>query len=143
MSIVVLAVLGAASGCVSSAGTAMNAGLGEIFRLQFGQTATVEGRDLEIVFEAVEADSRCPKGEACVWEGDAIVRLSAKGAAGVEEKLELHTASKGPASVGYNGWSIRLVGLEPYPVTGRTIPEAAYVVTLEVTHGTSAEIAIQ
>ena len=30
------------------------------------------------------------------------------------------------------------MALEPYPVTGRTIPPASYVVTLHVVHGSTA-----
>lgn len=143
MAVVALAVLGAACGFASSAGAALSAVADENFRLQVGQSAAVEGRALEVLFEAVVTDSRCPKGEACVWEGDAIVRLSVQGVDGVEARLELHTASKGPASAGHGGWSVHLVALEPHPVTGRVIPQAAYVVTLRVVRGTTAGDAIQ
>jgi len=142
-SMAVMAVLGTATGCGSTATTLATALAGETIRLQVGQAASVESGSLMVTFEAVVGDSRCPKGENCFWEGDAVVRLSAKGAAGTSQKLQLHTSSKGPAGAVYDVWSIRLVELEPYPVTGRSIAAASYVVTLEVIRGDSSDIATQ
>jgi hypothetical protein len=104
-------------------------------RIQVGQKISVESGALEIKFEAVTTDSRCPKGETCVWEGDAIVALVVRSGDRPATRLELHTSAKGPSVAGYLDWNIRLAALEPYPVTGRAIPPADYVATLVVGHG--------
>jgi hypothetical protein len=108
---------------------------GKAFSLKVGQSSRVEAESLAIGFEAVSSDSRCPKGETCIWEGDATVRIWVQRAATAKEPRELHTASSKSAAAEYEGWSIRLVALAPYPLTGRTITQADYVVTLELTRG--------
>lgn len=56
------------SGC---AGTPpeVEASLGQEFSLSIGQSALITGQDLEIRFEKVVEDSRCPKDVTCVWAG--------------------------------------------------------------------------
>ena len=88
-----------------------------------------------MTFAAVDADSRCPKGETCFWEGSATVRLTATSKSGAKD-LILHTSPRsGPDSATHAGWTVTLASLEPYPVAGRTIEQADYVVTLRVTQG--------
>lgn len=136
-----LAMVALAGGCASQATAAATAEYS--VRIQVGQRIDVEGGALEIVFEAVTSDSRCPKGETCVWEGDANVALVVSNGERPATRLELHTSAKGPSAAGYLDWSIRLVALEPYPVTGRTIPPADYVATLLVAHGPADGLATQ
>jgi hypothetical protein len=141
--LVALTLLGSAGGCAGSTGVAMSAVPGENFRLSVGQSAVVAGPALEIGFEGVAQDSRCPKGEACIWEGDAVVRIWVQGAAGAKVEREIRTSSKGPGAADYEGWSIRLVALDPYLISGRSIAQADYVVTLQVTRGSSTTDEIQ
>lgn len=121
--------------CACAAATVGAVG-GEV-RLQAGQSTTMESPAMKLTFEGVESDSRCPKGEACIWEGDAVLLLTVTSATGAQA-FELHTSPrKGPDAVGYEGWSIRLVALEPLPITGRAIAREAYVATLRVERGTA------
>lgn len=100
--------------------------------MQAGESTTIENPALKLTLEGVDSDSRCPKAEACIWEGDAVLRLSVTGASGTQA-FELHTSRKrGPDTVHYEGWSIRLVAVEPLPITGREIAAEAYVATLRV-----------
>ena len=104
-------------------------------RLQAGQSTRVEAAALDIAFMGVTADSRCGKGETCIWEGSATVQLTVTGAAGTRE-LALHTAAmSGPRAAVYGEWTIGLVALEPLPVSGREIAPDAYVVTLSIGRG--------
>ncbi|MGH8252304.1 MAG: hypothetical protein ACREVI_16695 [Steroidobacteraceae bacterium] len=134
---VVIALLASACDCAAeSAGTSAGAAGGEV-RLQAGQSTTMESPAMKLTFEGVESDSRCPKGEACIWEGDAVLRLTVTSATAAQA-FELHTSPRqGPDAAGYDGWSIRLVALEPLPVTGRAIAREAYVATLHVERGTA------
>jgi len=54
----------------SCAGTGeVKAQLGEEFSLRIGQSAIIAGENLQIKFEEVSEDSRCPKNVTCVWAG--------------------------------------------------------------------------
>jgi hypothetical protein len=53
--------------------------LGESFQLNVGESVQIEAEALQIGFEDVSGDSRCPKGEQCIWEGDATVRVWLQG----------------------------------------------------------------
>jgi hypothetical protein len=137
-----LAMAGCAGGCASHAGAAAAAAEEESVQIRIGQRVAVEKGALEIAFEAVTTDSRCPKGETCVWEGDAVVMLAVQAAGRPVARVELHTSPRGPSAAAYEDWSLRLGALEPYPVTGRTIPPDAYVATIVVTRGGAADVAI-
>jgi hypothetical protein len=133
--VLTVAILAAAGDCGGGAHKAGPAVPQQNVQLKVGQSAPVEGTSLVIGFEAVSSDSRCPKGENCFWEGDATVQIWVRRADGTQEKRELHTASSKPRAAGYEGFSIRLVTLAPYPFNGRSISPADYVVTLALSHG--------
>jgi hypothetical protein len=115
------------------------AALGESFPLRVGESAFIEAEALRIGFGSVPADSRCPKGETCIWEGDATVRIWVERGSGEKGMLDLHTSARGGRAAGWEDWSIRLLSLDPYPISGRTIRTEDYVATLEVTRGSAAE----
>jgi len=112
--------------------------LGESFSVSVGESAQIEGEGLQIGFEDVSGDSRCPKGERCIWEGDTTVRVWLQKAPGPKETRELHTSSKEQGAVSYLGYAVKLLRLDPYPVSGKTIERGEYRATLEVTRGSSA-----
>ena len=114
--------------------------LGESFELKAGDSAQIEAEALVIGFEGVSADSRCPKGEQCIWEGDATVRVWLRKASGAKETRELHTSSKEPGTLSYQGYGVGLVRLDPHPVSGKAIAQDDYRATLEVTRGSPADL---
>jgi len=106
-------------------------------RLQVGQTAPVDGAEFQVTFDAVEGDSRCPKGAQCVWEGSATVRLSVTSAGG-KGTMTLQTSPRaGPVAATYQGWAIRVLALEPQPIEGREIAQSNYLITLRVERGSA------
>jgi hypothetical protein len=109
--------------------------LGQSFELRVGESARIEAEALQIGFEDVSADSRCPKGDQCTWEGDATVRVWLRTASETRETHELHTSSKEPVAASYRGYGISLLRLDPYPRSGRTIARGAYLATFEVILG--------
>jgi hypothetical protein len=126
-------VLAWAGGCAAGPSEPQRAALGESFTLKAGESARIEAEALEVRFEGVPADSRCPKDVDCVWEGDATVRVRLQVGSRPGERLELHTSARERTSVAYDGYEIRLLQLAPYPVSGRTIEQGDYAATLEVT----------
>jgi hypothetical protein len=57
--------------------TKVYADLGQEFFLSIGQTATIEGQALQITFEDIIEDSRCPSDVTCIWAGRAscVIKL--------------------------------------------------------------------
>jgi hypothetical protein len=114
------------------------AALGEAFRLRLGESARVESEALEVGFRDVLGDSRCPKGEQCIREGEAIVRVWLQKGDEARDTLELRTSPKEAGAAGARGFEVRLLRLDPYPVTGRTLEPGQYVATLELSRGSGA-----
>lgn len=124
-----------AASCAASSDTMIEASMENDFQLQVDQSAVVAAEHLELGFQAVTSDSRCGKGEVCIWEGDATVRVWVRRDGGAKEEHELHTGSRQPGAVAYTRYSIHLVALFPMPVTGRSISPTEYVATFRVTRG--------
>lgn len=130
--VVLLSTAGFTGGCAVPAAPTPEGSSEASVRVRHGESVAVASGALEVSFDSVASDSRCPKGETCAWEGDGIVFLSVREPGRPPVRLELHTSARGPSDAGYEVWSIRLVALEPFPVTGRTIAAAEYVATLSV-----------
>ena len=81
-------------------------------------------------FDRVASDSRCPMDAICVWAGDATVSLTVS-RDGQKVNKELHTQPNGSEAT-YSGYTIKLVGLAPYPRSDRQIQPKDYVATLSV-----------
>ena len=103
------------------------------FELGPGQSALVGSEPLKVTFETVTADSRCPPEVQCVWEGDAVARVSAATSAQAPATYELHTNSGFATQITHGAYRIRLTAVAPGPHAGVNIDPAAYVVTLVVT----------
>lgn len=137
--VLVLAATMASAACaVAGPSQPKGAALGESFELKIGESAEIEAEALLIGFEAVSADSRCPKGVQCIWEGDATVRVWLQKGSDTRETHELHTSPKGETAVSYRDYELSLLRLDPYPVSGRTIEQRDYRATFEVIRGSSA-----
>lgn len=110
--------------------------LDESFALHAGESAKVDSEKLEIRFDAVVSDSRCPKGAQCIVEGDATVRITVKKAS-AKTSYDLHTSERAAQEASHDGLAIRLIRLDPYPVEGKAIDGRDYEATLQVTRGSS------
>jgi len=113
-------------------GTAFH--LDQSFDLRSGETASLSGGDLTVVFESVPTDSRCPVNVTCVWAGDATVQLRMRSDAADDGRPELHT-NDGPKEAAYAGFRIVLQKLEPKPRDGTKLEPRDYVATLIVSRG--------
>jgi hypothetical protein len=111
--------------------------LDERFALRAGESAAVESEKLEVRFDEVVSDSRCPKGVQCIVAGDATVRITVQKSS-ARSSHELHTSERAGQEASVDGLTIRLLGLDPYPVEGKVIDRRDYVATLEITRGANA-----
>lgn len=134
----VAALLG--TGCsVAVTAPPANIELDKNFSLNVGEVGQLVGDALQVGLEGVTADSRCPKGEQCVWAGDATVRVWLRRGSGPKEVRELH-AAPGPAqSARVFDHSLTLVRLDPTAIAGRAIASTAYVATLHLSRQSTAE----
>jgi hypothetical protein len=110
-------------------GDPVEVSFGQSFALRLGRQAAIPSAKVLIRFIAVPQDSRCPKGERCITAGKARValELSVEGAAPAAIELE---TSEGSGEMDVGAFRVTLVGLEPYPVSGRQIRLEEYVATL-------------
>lgn len=86
--------------------------------------------NLEINFDDVPVDSRCPLNVYCFWAGDAEVKLNFF-QNDVKLGTSLHTTLD-PKSITIWNYNIKLVSLTPYPEAGKELKKEDYVVELLV-----------
>jgi len=116
----------------SGPGATVVANVDRDFELTVGQSAKVDGTTLTIAFNGVTEESRCPVGVQCIWAGNAAVALSLADGSGAKTEASVNTTLD-PHSARVSGYEISLVGVNPYPKQGMTIPRASYVATFHVT----------
>jgi len=109
-----------------------SASLGETATLRVGDSVTVEGESLEVSFDDVLRDSRCPPDVQCIRAGEAVVVLTVTGDGGEGHRLELEVPPGGGAASSYRDHRIRIVSLEPPASATRRIERKDYVLELVV-----------
>lgn len=107
------------------------------FELKIGQEARIKGERLKTKFISVLEDSRCPKGVQCIHAGQGRVAVQLTRGNKKAETVELSTASTGPEA-DFDGYQIKLVSLNPYPIMDRPLKPADYVLVLAVRKGQSS-----
>lgn len=84
--------------------------------LGVGETAEYAADALKVTYVRLVADSRCPTGAVCVWEGDAEVLLRIVHGRSMAFEESLHTDSRtGPGELAVGPYVLSLVAVEPYP----------------------------
>jgi hypothetical protein len=116
--------------CSSPSGPT-SAALDQAFQLTVGSSATITSENLQVGFEQVLSDSRCPHGAQCIVAGNATARVWLSKPPTGREPRELGTSAE--TSAVYGAYRIALTTLSPYPEVGATIRPSDYVVTLVVT----------
>lgn len=81
--------------------------LNEEFNLDFNKTAIVkmDGQKMEITFNKLVDESRCPPNTQCVWQGEVAVRIQVDGDS--EYIIGFHSAY--PSSIEYKDRRIKLI----------------------------------
>ena len=109
------------------------ADLGEEFSLSLGQTAAIKGQDLQITFEDVIEDSRCPSDVTCIWAGrvSCIIKI-AQDSSQYRMVLTEPGLTNQYTSVTYKEYQLAFHVI-PYPVAGKSISKGEYRLQLIVT----------
>jgi len=118
------------TGCAGHSGAPGRTPLGQSFELRAGSSAAIEG-GLQITFERVPSDSRCPMDALCIRAGEALVALTVSRDGRNADSRELR-ADGAASETTYLGFSIKLIALAPYPRSDRQILPEDYVATLAV-----------
>lgn len=115
----------ALSGCGSGFPDATRVEPGQEFVLSIRGAADVKG--LQVQFEQVLEDSRCPMNARCVWEGNARVAFRIT-QSGKSSSLVLNTSERFETRQEFGDITLRLVRLDPTPMAGEKVK--AYTVVL-------------
>jgi len=123
------------TGCHHSTISPSPVPLNEPFVLAVGAGAVVADVMLDVAFEDVVSDSRCPVEAQCVdaVAGSVTTRVSVSMPGHPRELLTLDTGSIPTSRSVYHGFQIALEGIQPAAHPNRTIPPHEYRATLEVT----------
>jgi len=108
--------------------------LNEPFEIKVGNSLVLPDGIL-ITILSVE-DSRCPADVLCVWQGEAKVSINVKRASQDLGNLTL-TSTTGQEIQSLDGYSIKLVEVQPYPYSSKVILQSDYVVTLTISEKSS------
>lgn len=111
----------------------VSAQVGESFELGFGQEASIASENIAVKFEQVVQDSRCPSDVVCIWQGQATVGVFVQVGNDEPQELALTIGADASPSAAFGQYSVKLLGLEPYPQSSvQTDPEdyvAAFVIS--------------
>jgi hypothetical protein len=100
--------------------------------LAVGQSANIQDASLQLTFQAVTGDSRCPADAVCIQGGDAVVHIEVRASfGGSVVAYDLHTGNMKP--VQHASVTIALVELTPYPFSSRPIQPNEYRATFLIT----------
>lgn len=112
----------------------------EPFELGVGESVTLKPDNVQVGFDTVISDSRCPIGVICIWEGEAQIKiqLSKQGSAPLSATLTIrgYVTAKDTCCHKYidiNGYRIKLMQLDPYPTHPVPNDYTNYRATLLVT----------
>ena len=131
MRLVVTLLALALSACTGDTATSPGGPVDRRFVLAPGEVAIVPEAGINLRFDRVAGDSRCPGDAVCVQAGDAIVRIIVQSPGEAAATYELHTGDMTPAR--HRDLSIALETLTPYPFSSRLIAPGDYRAALRIT----------
>lgn len=99
--------------------------------IPFGKQRILRKDNLRVKFLDVVEDSRCPKGANCIWAGSVTVKLQVMLSGKPPKIIELSTLD-GRETVEYEGFSVTLIRVLPYPQANEAFHESLYRVELEI-----------
>jgi hypothetical protein len=128
-SLIVAAALTASFSLAGAQPSDVAAEVGKPFTLKVGQNADVEPLGVSVTFVNVTEDSRCPSDVTCIWAGQVSIVVDVK-ASGNSSRIALTLSGGQSEAKSLGSYSIRLVDVQPYPVSTKKISPSEYVVTL-------------
>jgi len=129
-------ILVAAIACTKKDASDAGFKLGTPFSLKQGETSPWEGSDaVQVRFDRVVEDSRCPTDVVCVWAGRAEVELTFTHPGGTQTDIlvlgETAGTDKTDQAV-FGAYTVQLIKVLPDALSTVEIPQAQYTVELVV-----------
>lgn len=90
--------------------TATFASKSDTLTLRSGQQKSAVRGDLRVKFISVLEDSRCPPESACVWAGNAKIKVKVTDRRGRTKMMEINT-NAGPKGDQFGGYAVNLTSL--------------------------------
>ena len=112
-----------------------SADLGKQFYLKVGQTESVEPGNIQVKLIKVTDDSRCPSDVTCIWAGEVkvVLNITIDGEDSGETILTLGANNNDDQNVkNIGGYYVKVIAVNPYPATTKTIEQSDYIATLIV-----------
>lgn len=92
--------------------------------------------EMNVTFNKITEDSRCPKNVKCVWEGVAVAEITLMGTYTRPMTINLSTlnnAAKGyQSSTEFNGYKITLESVTPYPSSSSKKTDGKYEIGITI-----------
>lgn len=109
------------------------------FSLRIGESANIDSV-LDFTFLNVTEDSRCPTDVTCIWEGavSAKINLVKNGQDLGNHSISSRTLEDDIQTIG--GYQVKLISMEPYPLSSITIKPTEYVGTFLVSNVKKTQI---
>lgn len=104
------------------------------FQLKVNQTAFLEIQGIRVKFLDVTEDSRCPSDVVCIWAGQVTVLVNVLKDDQDMGNLSLTDQAGNEAlnTKTFDNYSIKLVKVDPYPISTEKIELADYIATFVV-----------
>lgn len=110
----------------------LTADLGQEFTLSIGQSAQIEGENLQVRFQEVIEDSRCATGATCIWEGRVSLAVEIKDNGSPYKMVLIQSGMNNQyASETYKAYQLTFK-VHPYPELGTDIDTDDYRLLLTV-----------
>ncbi|ASW72906.1 hypothetical protein IQ37_05485 [Chryseobacterium piperi] len=92
---------------------------GDIMYFTEGENRFLKEYQMNVTFNTISEDSRCPEGVNCIWAGVAVANITVMGVATRPVTLSLATTDNPgrnyTQSAPFNGYTISLTNVTPYP----------------------------
>lgn len=90
---------------------------GKIYTLAEGETMFIDEAQMNVTFNYILEDSRCPEGTNCIWAGVAVADLTLMGTYTRPYHAQISTGSFPSKnyfdSINFNGYTLKLKSLTP------------------------------
>jgi len=108
--------------------------LGSQFDLKVDQATKLKSEDISVKLLNVTNDSRCPSDVVCVWAGQVSVTLNIteNGKNLGDVTLTLGVSNPDLAVKNIGDYSVKVIAVNPYPISTHKIEPSEYIVTLVV-----------
>lgn len=110
--------------------------MGQEFKLAYNQKATITdeqtGESINVKFEELICDSRCPIGVQCMWEGAVTIELLINNSKKIQITHSGGSLNDTIIMTDNGNYSVTMIDADPYPIWNITTNKRDYIATLKI-----------